>query len=375
MVLTSSRILMRKSSNLENMSPHARRASIKAGRKISQSITRHSSSRIRARATGGARVWLHKEDPLPTPPATPSIDVPELPNVQPPHIDPTPLTGTIQEKAMQIIVDHPNVLAPPPVPQFGIIRRTALTWIDPALQHVPVQYIRDNLAQVHRGPKYVQLTHYLVFSFTNDNLLRMQRVCMGIRAPNLPQNMIPAAMNVNAWNLDSQMPTHMLAVYPMFREGGRPSVTLYPIHDIIFAAYCARWPQCPRSVVEPPAVTGGEIQLPVVRIPLPSPEAFPLLAYYLYTKPPSVVTKNLLPHIDAALLSGLTPEQWKPEVFGAMLASMCTLDALVDRAQFMLGFRANLLALGISEGRLWMELCGAWNVVRIAIQHKVPQAA
>ncbi|THH27272.1 hypothetical protein EUX98_g6914 [Antrodiella citrinella] len=346
------RVLMRKSSNVENMAPYARKISLNSGRKISQQLSHHFTSRIRARTAGLPRTKVLKDEHLPTPPATPAPAFQSAPPaVAAPDVN-VAATDPLADLADSILKNHPKLLVPPPVENFGVVRSDSLAWIDPALESLPVSFLQDSL----KGKSAAML-----------------RVCAGIRAPNLPQHLIPPFLDVQAWNLETEMPSHMLAIYPL-PGTPNPAVTLYPIHDVIFASHCARWPKCPQTTVEAPSTPGGDIHLPVVRIPIPAPAAFPLLASYLYKKQPNLVLKNALPAMDDAFLATLTPAQWLAPQFGRMVAGKFSLEVLVGRARFILGFRANLLALGVADERVWHDLQRAWSVIRVALEVKLGQA-
>ncbi|TCD63196.1 hypothetical protein EIP91_005863 [Steccherinum ochraceum] len=348
MVQTHRAPLGRKPSNF--VVPRARKASLVAGRKISQSLAHHSTSRIRTRTAGLSRS-NYIQSLLPTPPSTPPTAPVQLQVFQAPvRVNaPVPNGVTAAQLAQRMLHEQPRILCPPD-DKFGVIHRESLTWIDPELDDMPLAFIRQSLEVEDCGPM-------------------MQRVCMGIRSK-LPQSSVPETIEVQATNIESQMPTHMLAVFP-HPSVRAPAVTIYPIHDIIFAAYCARWPRLPQSDPLPPVEVGEKFDLPVASINLPYPKAFPLLAHYLYTREEKIVMKNLLPLIPVAALRGLTAEQRNATEFGAVLARLYSMEALVAKAQQVIGFYHNLLALEILDGRLWQELCASWNITRHALMAKL----
>ncbi|KAH8102120.1 hypothetical protein BXZ70DRAFT_54544 [Cristinia sonorae] len=350
-MVSNNRVLMRKSSNVENMPLRAQRNQVKRARNISKSFARHTNARIRAR-TYGKHIVL--DEVLPTPPQTPAPE--DSANVQ--AAAPAPAPMTTREKAIHNLRYYPIALTPPPIPGFGFIRQETLKAIDPMLEHIPVQFIRDDLVNKGLGKT-------------------MQRVCDGIRAPEMSRNSV-SPVKVQAWNLETQMPTHMCAVYST-ANGSPPApgapghATIYPIHDIVMAAYCSRWPGLPQIPVTQPTVQGQEIEIPLVNLPVPGPSSFDILVKYLYGQAKFTVMKQLLPQVGASVLNSLRKELWHAVPFGHMLARSCSLEELVASQELTLGFRHNLVFLGINDKHLWQECNGAWHILRVALMVKLNQ--
>jgi hypothetical protein len=93
-------------------------------------------------------------------------------------------------------------------------------------------------------------------------------------------NVLPKELAAVINDLSSDMPTHMLAVYSR-HAATKHRITLFPI---ILATHCANLPILPASSVVRPQATGSTISVPVVPLCIPTPDVFPQLLTFLYTK-------------------------------------------------------------------------------------------
>lgn len=196
-------------------------------------------------------------------------------------------------------------------------------------------------------------------------------------------NVLPSEFEVVINDDSSDLPTHMFAVFGRqpFTHGppkpNRQKVTLYPVHDIVFAAHCAHLPRLrpnkpSRSSVSEP------IKLPVVPVCLPSPQTFPILSSYLYTKRTDLLLSALLPSVPMSLAGplGLTsvdetiPDDFHKAqtiAFAQKIARTFTARALLQHAMVINGVWRNVCALGVFEDRLWSAMDFAWEAVLTAL--------
>lgn len=130
-------------------------------------------------------------------------------------------------------------------------------------------------------------------------------------------------------------PSHMLAVYS--RSAVTRGAVLYPIHDLIFAANCTRFP-----VSIPLGATRASPKLPIIPLTLCSPSSFPVLLEYLYTKDHKRLLGNLV-----CPSSGEGLENW---------------------SSFIQGFWENAVVLGVVDTKLYEIIDDAWEIcVRYAV--------
>jgi hypothetical protein len=206
------------------------------------------------------------------------------------------------------------------------------------------------------------------------------------------------------------LPTHMLAVYAhALAPAGRRRVTLFPVHDIVLATHCANLPPLTRPAPAlnsdpnpnsrsdsntdpdpdpdptPPAPSDPiSLTVPVVPLCLPSPETFPHLSAYLYTKRTDLLLTALLPCPPPPTLLPafasfpfLTPAPAQeqdsapgPEAlqqFAAHLGTTYTPAALLRALGRVGGVWRNMCALGVYEAGLWGAVEGAWEVLVCAM--------
>ncbi|KZP21300.1 hypothetical protein FIBSPDRAFT_698009, partial [Athelia psychrophila] len=206
-------------------------------------------------------------------------------------------------------------------PQSVLVSRAALDAAHPELAGVPTEYIRKGLALTGA-----------------DMLAAVKNTHVQAPTSALPRSLEIEAEAANA-------PTHMLAVYAhpsTSTAASTTKVTLYPAHDLVFAAHCAHLPAFPVSPVASTSTSTSTKTVPVVPLALPAPGAFPALQSYLYTQRAD--------HLFAAFLPSL-PASASMEVpkLAAHLASTAPRAELQQRAALVHGVWANACALGVQD--------------------------
>ncbi|EMD36791.1 hypothetical protein CERSUDRAFT_23972, partial [Gelatoporia subvermispora B] len=223
-------------------------------------------------------------------------------------------------------------------PAFREVSRAVLTAIDPALEELPFDFIRQGLAK--RGAD-------------------MLKVLPNVHATPA-RHVLPKELSVLVHDLASHAPTHMLAVYAP-SQAPRRTVTLFPVHDVIFAAHCAALPPLPPSNSAAPY----NLTLPVVPLPLPHPASLPALSAFLYTQRADQLLAALLPPLPPALARPA------PAQYARALAETYTQRALAAHALRVTGAWRNACALGIHDDVFWRVLGAAWEVVLAALAMSV----
>lgn len=153
--------------------------------------------------------------------------------------------------------------------------------------------------------------------------------------PNLPDG--DAVLDYEAGATEVQVtkigpdfpPTHVMAVLP-FDHDDDATPELYPVHHVVFSAYCAYFPGLPKFFPGDDK-DSREITLPVYRVVLDSPAAFPIMLHYFYTRDVDWLVKVL---------------ESRP---------------LRDQKAFIRGFRNNLLRLGVVDEPLYEAVDKAWD--------------
>jgi hypothetical protein len=80
------------------------------------------------------------------------------------------------------------------------------------------------------------------------------------------RNILPKELDILVNDASSQMPTHMFAVYSRQADiGSHRQVTLFPVHNIIFAAQCANLPKLASSPKPATSVDVTEPQTTTIR--------------------------------------------------------------------------------------------------------------
>lgn len=175
-------------------------------------------------------------------------------------------------------------------------------------------------------------------------------------------------------DLSSDLPTHMLAVHgrqtPQTPDPIR-RVTLFPIHSIVLALYCANLPMLPKSTPIP-SDTVGQLMVPIVPLCIPSPETWSQLSAYLYIKDAAQLLITLLPSsfLTPASIQTLEFDAESPEVakFSAELRATYTAHTLLSHAMMINGLWRNVVALGVFDDQLWDVLDLAWGSVLGALE-------
>ena len=188
---------------------------------------------------------------------------------------------------------------------------------------------------------------------------------------------LPKELSIVVHDLSSALPSHMFAVYgPPSKKGSseRRKVTLYPVHSLIFAAYCSKLPPFPPAGVPTTSQPGvpQELNVPIRPLCLPSPQTYPCLSAFLYTKRTDMLLQSLMPCQPPTPLAQRqeqdTPSQSSQIVdFSARLAATYTTQALLQHTMTVHGLWQNVCALGIFDDSLWETIDLAWHILLTAI--------
>jgi hypothetical protein len=188
---------------------------------------------------------------------------------------------------------------------------------------------------------------------------------------------LPKELSIIVHDLSSALPSHMLAVFgPSSKKGSteRRKVTLYPAHSLVFAAYCSKLPAFPPVDISatPPLRAPQELVVPIRPLCLPSPQTYPRLSAFLYTKRADILLQSLMPCQPPTLLMQSqeqeTPSQSSQLLeFAARLAGTYTPQALLQHTMTVHGVWQNVCALGIFDDSLWETMDLAWQILLTAI--------
>ncbi|KAJ7289132.1 hypothetical protein C8J57DRAFT_1012005, partial [Mycena rebaudengoi] len=164
-------------------------------------------------------------------------------------------------------------------------------------------------------------------------------------------------------------PTHALEITGFDPSSASPSsetpVTIFYVHDIVLRAHCGSLPDLP-----PPGLSA---HLPVVRLSLPSAQAFPALHAFMYTHRLDSVLQFLLPlprtflatcsHLTvlATLRSSASCHQLAVHVWAAAGKS------LKDRVSCIIDLWKDMVVLQLRDPELWDTLDLVWEVVLLAL--------
>ncbi|KAH9474705.1 hypothetical protein JR316_0013170 [Psilocybe cubensis] len=179
---------------------------------------------------------------------------------------------------------------------------------------------------------------------------------------------LPSELDVVVNDATIILPSHVLAVFGKAPPPGSSAprqVTLYPVHSLVLKAHCAHLPLPPPTLEVPNHVSGEQtVKLPVWSICLPSPEAYPALSVYLYTKDIQRLLRNLVP-MPAPEDLRVTPGRTKE--FGQQMGHRFSI-AIIVRATFLVyGVWQNMCALGIFDKQLWDTIDAVWNSILFAM--------
>ena len=175
-------------------------------------------------------------------------------------------------------------------------------------------------------------------------------------------------------------PSHYVALYPTASVGPYRShseqdkISIIPVHAFILALFCGRirsyppstrivtpynWPQSPVTNASPLAdVQYHTLRLPVLPIPLPDPSSFMTLLQYFYTGDLASFSVNAAPYL-LGMPAGFPRGQGndKSESYARALSlaleKSYTLTLLRRFWERLWWMSWNLVALGVSEQRLW----------------------
>lgn len=205
-----------------------------------------------------------------------------------------------------------------------------------------------------------------------------------------PRAIIPKTMEAI---LDSHViaavPTHFLAVYssapptagdPTTRLSQnlkyRRAVLIYPVHAIVFAAHCSRLPSIPESIPELASIACREmLTLPVIPLRVPRINQFPVVMQYLYSYDWRQLVVNLIPlHPipDLRETDLLADDPQSPFMHIRTMRHATQLFHAVPLERFPIikdriwGVYQNIVALGISDRRMWQVVCFCYDVASLA---------
>ncbi|OJA16576.1 hypothetical protein AZE42_03837 [Rhizopogon vesiculosus] len=303
-----------------------------------------ASRRRRALTSGGVHHPRHAivhakkrntHTPSKYPPSSVRMDVPTLSrDVE--MSDATPVSMSTASVSLPRRLARPEVVADIP--------KSTLEAVAPELANTHMDYILEGLECL--GPD-------------------MLRVLAGIKAEPV-SNVLPKEFSIIVNDLSSDMPTHMFAVFSSRQPAtSRRRVTLFPVHNLVFATHCANLPILPASRPALPECAGQEIKVPVVPLCIPAPEVFPQLSAFLYTKRIDHLLGSLLPCPSPPQLYLDDPSTVMPllEEYAQKLAQTYTAQALLTHVGRVHGMWRNAIALGIADERLWCALDVAWEVL------------
>ena len=142
-------------------------------------------------------------------------------------------------------------------------------------------------------------------------------------------------------------------------------MTLFPIHSIVFSSQCVNLPKLSSPKADESANT-TELHLttiPVVPLSIPSPQTFPQLAAYLYTRNSIGLLAFLLPLRVAGSRS-----LWN---IAHAMAEALTVHSLLTCAMTVNGIWQNVCALGVFDLCLWDVMDAAWEVIIASLSIKI----
>jgi hypothetical protein len=163
----------------------------------------------------------------------------------------------------------------------------------------------------------------------------------------------------------------MMAIYgppPKKNSTEKRKITLYPVHSIVLAAYCSKLPAFSPTSAEVTSVSLGQnlkdVTIPIRPICLPSPQTYPQLSSFLYTKRTDALLASMMPCLPPTTLED---EPSQIPTFATKLAGTYTIQALLQHTMFVHGLWQNVCALGIFDESLWETIDLAWQVLLTAI--------
>ncbi|KAF7366433.1 hypothetical protein MSAN_00900200 [Mycena sanguinolenta] len=209
-----------------------------------------------------------------------------------------------------------------PRPVLGEVDLSSLAYAHPSLSGVPAEYIREHLP-----------------STTHD----MRAACKAVQT-SIPKSTLPKELEILMNDVvAAACPTHMLAVFndAPLSFGQKRQVSLFPVHDLVLRVHCTNLPTLPLSQ---PSTSSSHATVPVIPLRLPSPETFPLLHAYLYTRDSASLLASLRPSCDADMVQ------------------------LAMHASRIHGLWRNACALGVIDEQLYNVLQTLWSSTLGAMQ-------
>jgi hypothetical protein len=198
----------------------------------------------------------------------------------------------------------------------------------------------------------------------------MLRVLGGVSA-NPMKNSLPKEIAISVQDTTSSLPTHMMAIYgppPKKDCTEKRKITLYPVHSIVLAAYCSKLPAFGPTSDDVMSVMPGEnlkdATIPICPICLPSPQTYPQLSSFLYTKRTDALLASMMPCLPPRTLED---EPSQIPTFAIKLAGTYIIQALLQHTMVVHGLWQNVCALGIFDDSLWETIDLAWEVLLTAI--------
>lgn len=162
-------------------------------------------------------------------------------------------------------------------------------------------------------------------------------------------------------------PTHALAVSSS--KNPEAQALIVPVHALVIASHCARFPE-----IRTPAsrLKGHNLQLPVIPLSLPSPEAFTVLTQYMYSHRLDKVLKALFP-MPSGFMSNLSRRDVRDilesrSTLQELSTYLCehdqySLQRLTAHAMHVRDVWQNMVALGLHVPELWDTIDLAWEVI------------
>ncbi|KAF8488126.1 hypothetical protein JB92DRAFT_1449636 [Gautieria morchelliformis] len=233
----------------------------------------------------------------------------------------------------QGIIQLPRTLGRP---AFKAIPAGVLEAVDADLKGVALEYLHQKLQRF--GPQLLAVA--------------------ASTTANPPRDRLPRELQVIVNDITADAPSHLFAVCAQSQPPTR--ISLHPAHALVLASHCAHFPSLPYSKPAVAPAAGSTLTLPVVPLALPSPETFPILMHYFYTKRGDHLLASLLP--IAPRDATQTLDQLSTEY-----AATFTVQALLARAARVHGLWSNVAALGVFDAKLWRGIEVVWAVLLDAL--------
>ena len=211
-----------------------------------------------------------------------------------------------------------------------------------------------------------------------DQRLRMWRTLTSMSVVALPQRRgLPQNVDLVVNDMEGELPTHCLAIWSLDRQQGakdleKPlSVKLYPVHGSVLAVNAAHLPVLPTGTPPAPRTRGSRMEVPVISLAVPAPQAFNPLFRYLYTKDCVALFASIFP------AGTLPPIETTPRLrmlAGAMnLAKVLPRSVLFRIVSGITGLWRNACFLGVFDDPLWATMDLAWEITLCALALSQPE--